>query len=396
MQVFQVLFISDGRLASCGSESAIKIWKAPVPTGLPTLQQEAAVYGDELVHARFSPDSRTIATAGFDQPRTCRLWRAKTGDFVAALTNCTSLSGAAAFSADSRLFATGDSDTGVYLWDTRDGRLLKSLDTGTNPVVAVAFSGEGHLFAAAGADEFIRRWDVATFDELAPLTGYDSGVKELRIAPHSKLLAAWCPDGNIRLNDLQTLEPLTPIPHRSDSARMEFSPDSKLLLVQSPVGAELWEMRPTNKLRVFGGALWPVFSPDGRLLAIQGGVWPPGIDIWDIGKQRTVARLPLDGAWAGSAHGVVFSSDGRTLVSSDSWLTLRFWSMTTFRQVLALTPKGGCGYPYLSPDGNTLLILNTVRENLLLHAPALPQIDAEIATQNTSVQAPTQRAKAGL
>jgi WD40 repeat protein len=331
-KVHQVVFLPDGRLASAGDDATLRIWNVP-------RSAKSVTFAQETVIGRFSPDSRLIVKTSADEPKNRRLWRADTEELVAGLGSSTSSVWAVAFSPDSRLVATADDDASLRLWETGGGRLRAVLPTGTNSALSVAFSRQGHLFAAVANEDFIRRWDVVNMRELSRLSGLECEARRLEISPDNGLLAAWCPDGNVRLIDLKTLEALTPIPHRSDSPDMEISPDGTLLLLPRwDRGTELWDMRATKRLKIFDEVVWPAFSPDGRLLALPWRTHPLRIDLWDIRKQRTVARLASNAGWAGT---VAFSPDGRTLVSSDSWVTLRFWSMTALREVLTLVPKAG-------------------------------------------------------
>jgi len=160
-------------------------------------------------------------------------------------------------------------------------------------------------------------------------------------SPDSKRLAAWDSTGMIRILDIDSLAEL----RRFDGvlARAEalaWNPaDPRQILLSSGrayriVNVETGEMNPLVSMP--SGAYWPVWHPEGRMLAFSGV--GNKLQLWD--PQRRVHVLPpLEGhRTSGIMHS--FSHSGDMLVSSDWSALWRLWDTHTGQQLLSLPASG--------------------------------------------------------
>src|SRR5262249_32079538 len=82
----------------------------------------------------------------------------------------------AAFSADSRLLASGTREGTILLWDASSGKAINTLHGHAAGVFGVAFSPDGKRLASVGDDETVRVWDVAHGREVRTLRGHSFPV----------------------------------------------------------------------------------------------------------------------------------------------------------------------------------------------------------------------------
>ena len=157
----------DGRsIASAGVDGRIRLWNAETGQLLATITGHA----DMVMDLAFSPDGQTIASSSERQDGDAlgRRHRSAAG----ARSKGTPLGSTAWRSVPT---AAGSSPRGhdqtVRLWDAASGAELLTLKGHSGPVRSVAFSGDGRQIASASDDGTIIVW------EAAPATP-QPGVKE--------------------------------------------------------------------------------------------------------------------------------------------------------------------------------------------------------------------------
>lgn len=156
-------------------------------------------------------------------------------------------------------------------------------------------------------------------------------------------------------------EDLTLISNRA-SCKPAFSPDGKLLAVsRGGQGVSLWDLNTYEEVRMLedqrvGGPL--AFSQDGNLLA---SISQNRIQLWD---PHTAMRLHHFGNHRGTVSNLIFTPDGKRLISSDGGTldskdmpgSIQVFEVESGKQIYKL--DGHAKYIYsiaLSPDGNRLI-----------------------------------------
>ncbi|MFB7474461.1 trypsin-like peptidase domain-containing protein [Kitasatospora sp. NPDC056184] len=300
----------------------------------------------------FSPDGKTLATAGDDE--SVSLWDVATGKALTSLAGHTDAVFSVAFSPDGKTLASASFDQTVRLWDVATGKERAMLNGHAGVVFSVAFSPDGKTLASAGGDKSVRLWDAATGAALAQLTGHDGSVFSVAFSPDGKTLASGGDDTTVRLWDVATGATLATL--REHTAAVEavvFSPDGKSLATGSDdTDTDLWDVAAGSLRSTLSGHTDAVtsvaFSPDGKTLAT--GSVDQTARMWDVatGSTRTALNGHVD-----SVFSVAFSPDGKTLATGSIDATARLWDISAGTVLTGHT--WGLGTVAFSPDGQTLI-----------------------------------------
>jgi WD40 repeat protein len=214
---------------------------------------------------------------------------------------------------------------------------------------AVAFSPDGKLFAVPSVDAkrngIVRLIQVESGDDLPAYEVAGSAASSLAFAPDAKRLAVVLspPLGQagegreVRLwrLDLKREDPdFRPIllPGSFRGVPLAFAPDGSLLAAADTLGAVfLFSARTGRQVGQLGSggviSRGPVFSPDGRCLAVatsQPDQAGPRLALWEMstGKRRWSALLPA------AATALAFSPTGQVLATGHADSTTLLWDVT--------------------------------------------------------------------
>jgi RNA polymerase sigma factor (sigma-70 family) len=271
----------------------------------------------------------------------------KTGTVVRAPGSFTLV---VALTADGKLLARGGADHTIDLWDAASGKKLHTLKGHTVPILRLAFSPDGKTLASITGtwlpDDVpteVKLWDVATGKERVAVQGHPTRGLALAFSPDGKTLAT--SSNTVKLWDVATgkekLELL--LPKGTLPWSLAFSPDGKTLATGTggsvmgctPSSVILWEVATGKENKTLPGhpnsITWVGFSPDGKTLASASGgsfdphkvatseppkLLPGQLKLWDVATAKERITIPLQTATPLQFFDLVFTKDGKTLISA--------------------------------------------------------------------------------
>lgn len=358
-------FSPDGTQALIASkDKAAQLWDFIAGKSIGTLSGR----DEPIDSAEFSPDGDRVLTTSDDQP--ADLWNARTGTLIVhlAVTSAkmsddgeriatTADVGAQlwdgrngvliatfegqspSFSADSKQVLTISDDNKVRLWNALSGAAEGALEGHEAHINSASFSPDGRRVLTVSQDKTARLWNTATAGSLT-IIKVDGGVKYARFSPDGTRILASNGERSLLLDAQGAL--ISEISsYRADPSYIQFSPDSRFLLIESDfgtpwlgdgkTGAELADFLQENgSVNLIDRDDSHLFSPDGALVAILGDTpKTSSVRIWQL---PPTCQLLIDKSQAHLARGLSPSQRQQFFIRGDTqgrlmrlYTTLRPW-----------------------------------------------------------------------
>ncbi len=179
------------------------------------------------------------------------------------------------FSPKRLILAGGNLVEGLKLWDALEGKEVYSFDQGLRAIKSLYLSGDGRWLATAHEDDLVRVWDINAAQEAYPaFEGYlPRGVP---FSPDNRFLTViYSPGRNqsdvIRVLELETGKTVAEFPNYIPNALVQFTADSRLLIMGNPHSASIWDVSTWEQLDTHGGltaGCGQFLTPHNDLLAI--------------------------------------------------------------------------------------------------------------------------------
>ena len=260
-----ISFSLDSTMLASGGRRGVKLWDintgqnvANIPVKLKSL----------VWLISFSPNNRTLAYRVSGEKFT-RLWDVTTQTQVGIIenksVNCW------AFSPDGKTLAAAATRT-IELWDVETGQNTDTFEGHLRGIDSIAYSTDGNTLASASRrGNTVRLWDIATKQNTETFEG--DGTYAV-FSPDGTMLVFHKLNVGVKLWNLVTQEMII----IEDDRFMTFLPDSTIMLLRSysyenVESVSAWDAKTATLITtldpvIFEGWKKPMFSPDGKTLAI--------------------------------------------------------------------------------------------------------------------------------
>jgi WD40 repeat protein len=400
-------FSPDGQmLGVVDFDGAWSLWNVADPARPALLTRQAKGHPAPLA---FSPDSRTVVTAGTpatvwditdrtrpvevgslpgswarvavhparpllaanDEEGNLSFWRLDTPAKPQRIATAPARSSAVAFSPDGRTMAGSDDNGTAQLWDLTDTPVprLELNDQGGSPR-SMSFSPDGRTLATVGSLRTLSLWNAVAHGEPATVgqaNGTTVRTVTAALTPDGRRLTTVHADGTATVWDVsdraRPVERATVRVRDGDVGMAAVSPSGDVIAAGgSTDGARvmLTDVSDPGAPKPIGGVPGGqpdgpmTFSPDGRTLALDFGA--DTVILWDVSEpDRTSAASVLDGEdWV---EAITYSPDGRTLAVGEG-RSAALWDVTDRTKPVRIATLKGHSDAVIaaafSPDGRTL------------------------------------------
>lgn len=316
--------------------------------------------------ASFSPSDNLLISGGWD--RTVRLWNIENSESI-ILGKHDSFISSIAFSPNGKLAASGSADLTIKMWDVFGKQELRTLHGYADYISPFAF-GKNDNFLVTASGAFAHVWNLKKGKKLGAAQIHSGSVKNVIFAPDKNLLATsdqttsnitqsarifpikqppdfdtWIDtsvkrlhsDKIIRIWDLENniqkgefaeyAKEFKENDYGGEISKLAFSSDGKMLAAGNQIGViKLLKMDnnddKTITLKSDESVTSLAFSVGNKYLAVGGNEI---ITIWNLDDKKEF-KIPLEKNFNSNVGWLMFSSDGKTLVSIEQnyQLNLKF------------------------------------------------------------------------
>jgi WD40 repeat protein len=276
------------------SGRAVDAWKAHPTRGLRIKAIRRPGLAGSLASVAFSPDGRSILTAGADGA--AKMWDVRSGKRKGTFKRSNNGLTSASFSSNGKRVVTGGMDATARVWDVRSARQLRVLRT-SGGVQDVGLSRNGTKVVTATNLGSAPVWNVGNGDQITNLASHSGVVYSAEFNEHATKVVTGALDGTVRIWDASPRDLVRLLQSRGALFDADFDPSGSVVTAGEASRPTKWN--------------WRTGDPQGLAMAGVTGAWSVSTS-----AEGDRAFVREDGS-----AGIVFRNGGRRSFDADQSIT---------------------------------------------------------------------------
>jgi WD40 repeat protein len=331
---------------------------------------------EDVVYAKFSPDSQQVAIAGADDIRetenTVRVLNVETGEEDTKPIQHGFDVNTAEFSPDGTKIITSSDDHTARLFDFEKGK-VSSIFKHKNDVKSAKFSLDGNQIATIDSDHVATIWDIRTGEEtfskkiheIISAKPNEKTVEKVEFSPNIKQIMIVDDDYNLKVHgvtiyDIETGKATRCFEHTDTINSVKFSPDgTQIVTASDDKTAVIFDLKTkkVTSLQHLSSVHSAGFSPDGnRIVTVSSNYMTASV--WDVKTEKPVTSVQH----SGNIRSARFSPDGKQIVTASNDMTARVWDVETGNLLVSMEHTGFVFLAEYSPDGKKIITSSNDRK----------------------------------
>jgi WD40 repeat protein/tRNA A-37 threonylcarbamoyl transferase component Bud32 len=335
-------------LASGSTDRRIMLWNMQSGTLLHTIDGKTLLHHsghtDRITTLCFTPDGSALVSGSKDG--TIKLWDLSERKLISTLSSSEWVISAIAISPDGSLLVSGGDNGVIEFWDLAHGEFIERIHHHTDLISNLHIHPDGKALLSSSHDQTIRLWDLRTANLLNTFRGHRADIGAFAVSPDWRIMVSGSDDGELTFWDVAQAKPLkTILAHEGAVRGLAASPISdhsswlfasggedtciQLWLIEVPAvpkPSQAQRSMPTGSTPGTPNAAVPPSPEPGKLTTrnpSQLHPLPPSAAPPTPATKHIERLCIFQHGW--SVSSVVFSPDGKQLVSASVDESIKIW-----------------------------------------------------------------------